>query len=590
MQLFRSCILITLFGLWLCIGCERETPMPNLVSDTDLPEVTERTPTFRNKSIETIPPYTEIIYGPQNQTWGPDVPFKWIGHDDDGTVVSYEYMWTSDVQYNWEFGDGPVQHLPELIAWIDTLTYRPDAPGHYSDERIWKETEADSVTLMGMPAGGNYYFAVRAIDNFGEKEALLEIDANVRVFAVALDLDGPRIHLTSNIAGTWHTEEPDLEREVFAGNGFHFRWTGGPGPSGADVEGFSYAVNDSSDWSPFSLNSTEYPIQIPGDPEELWVPGSGAATFFVRAIDAAGFIRALPARLRVFEGPRECAPQNRFILAVLDTDPSSIQENGTWPIEYREVERSLVEYLFEGYNFQIYETFGDEAPSLDQMDCASTTFWLHSSDVFNNDSSVLLNFHRPLPNSNQSVIFNSLPSYIQSGGNLLLCGIQPVNALRYIEDLEEGPQQDLQDPVDFCSTLEDPALVPHWAATTLGVCSVENTIPQGFNQPVLTLASSQITGGANPYPDLPFDPLSIPNGPAQGGFRYYDTGIDPAEDAEVIYTDAATGEAVGIRKLSSPGVNGNTIYLGFHPYFIHKSAFREFLRAALTDFGEVPAP
>ena len=58
----------------------------------------------------------------------------------------------------------------------------------------------------------------------------------------------------------------------------------------------------------------------------------------------------------------------------------------------------------------------------------------------------------------------------------------------------------------------------------------------------------------------------------------------------MIYTDAATGEAVGIRKLTSPGVNGNTMYLGFHPYFIQKSAFREFLGAALTDFGEVPIP
>jgi hypothetical protein len=170
---------------------------------------------------------------------------------------------------------------------------------------------------------------------------------------------------------------------------------------------------------------------------------------------------------------------------------------------------------------------------------------------------------------------------------LLLCGIQPVNALRYFEDFEQGPQLVLEFPIDFCSTLGNPSVDPHWAATDLGVCSIEESIYQAEDQPVLSLAKSQITASSNPYPDLPFDPNSIPNGKIQGGFRYFDTGIEPTGDAEVIYTDANSGDAVGIRKLVAPGVNGNTIFLGFHPYFIEKNAFRKFLRAALRDFGEV---
>jgi hypothetical protein len=227
---------------------------------------------------------------------------------------------------------------------------------------------------------------------------------------------------------------------------------------------------------------------------------------------------------------------------------------------------------------------------MNQMACASTTFWLHSSDLYNNDSCVLVDYHRPRHNSLQTVLFNVLPSYIESGGNLLLCGIQPVNALKFIEDLDEGPQLVNQFPVDFCRTLSDTTLIAHWASTELGICRIEDSITQSLDLPVLSLASSQVRGGANPYPDLPFDPLSIPNGAKQGGFRYFDTGIEPTSEAEVIYTDASTGAAVAIRKLTAPGTNGNTIYLGFHPYFIQKSAFREFLQAALADFGESPVP
>jgi hypothetical protein len=118
-----------------------------------------------------------------------------------------------------------------------------------------------------------------------------------------------------------------------------------------------------------------------------------------------------------------------------------------------------------------------------------------------------------------------------------------------------------------------------------------NSITQSLDLPVVSLAKSKITTGPNPYPDLPFDPLSIPNGTTERGFRYYDTGIIPAsEDTEIIYQDShdsTENGILGVRKLTSPGVNGNIVYLGFHPYFIAKSSFQAFLRAVMTDFGEV---
>ena len=399
--------------------------------------------------------------------------------------------------------------------------------------------------------------------------------------------EGPLLRVGSNIAGRWSSAEVYARRNVFIGEGFHFTWSAEPEPGGAEVAGYSYALNDSSTWSPFSLETVDFPAQIPGDPEELYVATPGPHTLFVRAMDTVGAIRSLAASLLVFQGPRSCPEHDRFILAVLDTEPRTLQDEGLWPEDYPAVERNLVEFLFDGYyDFQIHETDGMKPPRIDQMDCASTTFWLHSAAPEYFDSSILLNFHQRMSNSEQSVQFNFLSSYIRSGGNLLLCGIQPVMAMRWFDDINEGPQEQLEFPVEFCSTLDDPNLVPHWAPASLGICSIQNSISQVPGHPVLSLASSQITGGPHPYPDLPFDPLSIPNGMIEGGFRHFDTGIEPTSDAEVIYKDDATGEAVGIRKLTSPGVNGNTIYLGFHPYFIEKSAFRKFLRAALADFGE----
>jgi hypothetical protein len=79
------------------------------------------------------------------------------------------------------------------------------------------------------------------------------------------------------------------------------------------------------------------------------------------------------------------------------------------------------------------------------------------------------------------------------------------------------------------------------------------------------------------------------NGPRQRGFGFYDYNVEPESGVStVIYSVNDTGIPVGIRKYIAPGVNGNVIYLAFHPYFVDKLEFRRFVRAALEDFGEVP--
>jgi hypothetical protein len=510
------------------------------------------------------------------------VQFSWVGQDDDGIVVSYETALVGSYEFEYEFGRPPTG--PELIAWIDTLTFRPLPSGEPSDERVWIPTVADSVLYPNLqPREGVYAFAVRAIDNAGAKERILTVGDNVRTFGVQPDQDGPRITLVSNVAGVWRSGELESVRDVFAGQGIRFTWSAVPGLSGIPVAGFSHSIEDTSNWTAFTLNDVEWPEQIENAPPNLWFPPPGTHKFFVRAVDAAGFVRVLAATLRAFPGPRFHTASELYVLAVLDTDVTTLTQEGIWPVAYPEVERSMVEYFFEGFNFQIHETrAGDERPRVPVLDFASSVFWMHSGDVFNFDSTTLVNYHR----SNLSP--NILPSYISSGGNLFLCGIQPTNAMKFFEDVDEANPVEQAYPVQYLLTFQDPSLVDHWAYVNLGISEVEDSILNLDHLPVLPGAKSTITEGKNPYPDLPFDPLTIPGGPTFGGFKFYDIGVHPSPDAEVIYEHPETGSPLGVRKLTSPGVNGNTVFLGFHPYFVRKSAFRELLRAVFADFGEFP--
>jgi hypothetical protein len=139
-------------------------------------------------------------------------------------------------------------------------------------------------------------------------------------------------------------------------------------------------------------------------------------------------------------------------------------------------------------------------------------------------------------------------------------------------------------PVDYQDTLVRPDLAPHWAATQFGIARVEETV--GFGAPAadrIAVATSCVTGGANPYPDLPA---------GSGAFAYYDGGVIPRTGAgsEVVYKKDGSGASVGVRRLTFPGPAGNTVFLALHPHFVEPAAFGVLVQAVLHDFGEAPSP
>jgi hypothetical protein len=218
---------------------------------------------------------------------------------------------------------------------------------------------------------------------------------------------------------------------------------------------------------------------------------------------------------------------------------------------------------------------------------ASSIFWFHSAENEAGASSILELYHTTPP--------NPLPSYVASGGNLFLCGLNPSEAVRYTENVETGRVERMT-TLNFEATLTDSTIVPHWVAAAFGIARMERIV-RNTNEGAdtafrLRTCRSQVTGGDNPYPDLVFDPLTWPAGTVRRGFGYYDRAIVPitGSTTEPIYSANDTGDAIAVRRLTSRGVNGNLVYLGFHPYFVERPAFREFIRAVLTDFGEYPEP
>ncbi|MGQ0722185.1 MAG: hypothetical protein ACT4PE_11540 [Candidatus Eiseniibacteriota bacterium] len=551
--------------------------------------IEDPTPAVRSFNAKTIAPVTTIDFGPRSGgSWGTSVEFEWTGEDDDGVVVSYRRALATARQFVWD-GQSPYT-TQKFLRWIDTLTYVPIGPGQYKDSLIWEATPVDSVVYPEIPifddtgAQNLYVFAVRAVDDAGAEERIITVPENARIFSVQTNLNGPRIFLTSNTAGRWGSGSPADARGVIAGSGLRFRWRAVPGQSGAPVAGYSFAVEDTSEWSPFSLSSTEWPPQIPGDPEALWFPDKGPHAFFVRAIDLGGFVTALAARLEIFDGPQFCDETAQFLLVVLDTEVGSLEQSSVVPINYSIVERALIDYWFEGYSYQVFETRGQEEVAVSYQNCATSTVWLLSGAVNDADAAVINSYHQDPP--------NPLPSYVASGGNLFLVGVQPSQALRYFERVEE-PVPSLQNyPVVFSITLTDTTYAPHWMATHFGIArvneSIGNTNTGGLASVRLARARSQVPE----YPDLVFDPLTWPQGPSLRGFGYYDRDIVPMPNSgtEVIYTVNDTNLACGVRRLTTPGPNGNTVFVGLHPYWVERPAFRELVRAVLTQFGEVMTP
>jgi hypothetical protein len=307
-------------------------------------------------------------------------------------------------------------------------------------------------------------------------------------------------------------------------------------------------------------------------------PGTGTTSFWLQGRNAYGRVRTVEAPIRWLSAPHGCEPWLAPILVVLDTDSQAMEGNGLWPRDYPLLEPVLVAEWLEGRSFRIFQTGGTTPPTPDLLECATTVIWIHSSSLGDGGRSVLRDYHQSGT--------HLLPSYVLGGGNLILVGLQPSLAARWAQAWETTAPVPLPgNPLDFVAASTDAALLPHWWLTNLGIARVDLSVGNtDFLHPSIRLATAaaQVPG----YPDLAFDPLTWPQGPSRRGFGFYDGGVQPAAGSEVLYTHAGTNQTLGIRRLSPSGGGGSVVYLGLHPYFVERPAFRQMISAALTDLGE----
>lgn len=523
------------------------------------------TPAVRSFNAKTIAPYCEILTGP-----GSGGAFTWQGHDDDGSVIGYRWAVATLSDYLRDVDDG--EDPLRIIAWLDTLTWYPDfGGGYFADSLVWRFTQERSVDpgLPAIPPSDRYIFAVRAVDDAFASERVLAEDVNVRFFQLGGYVPGPTLQLHGGYPGARRTSLDSAIRplDLFADTGFLFHFRGRPGDR--PLASLSYSL-DGGSWTAATPSLASRWITLP----------AGNHQFRIVAVDDIGRTRDFPLALAMHERPSSHAPEDRYVLLLLDTDPQELVDAFIWPPDYATVERALFTDLLDGYPVRVFETHGTDAPPFDTVAGASAVIWVLSATTLS----------RSLLEAMPADAENPVAAYRRAGGPVLLFGLNPSEPCRRIEHwFGPGPVVVGSDPVDFIA-LQDDEGPPHWFAEAFGLAQVQHHVRRPDFDPGLGVARSAVTSGANPYPDLPFDPLSWPGGPGMAGFGYFDTGLVPVSGsgAEVLYTRDDTGEAVAIRRVGVPG-EGSTIWMGFHPYFVERPACRAFLRAALTDFG-VPAP
>jgi hypothetical protein len=208
-----------------------------------------------------LPPDTEIVSGPDSGSVVPYlVTLDWMGTDEDGRVVGYEFAWRAG-------GDSTV---PEADA--DLWHYTTKTESTFA-------AAADSSTGEGLYLRQNTFF-VRAVDNDGgidpEPAALTFTATTTPPHAQITYPSEPgetSINLSRCVTVRWEGLDDDGEAVDYR---YTFKPYGSwPGP------GVPYPQNDKTHWSPWSTTTEAV---LPLDEDESIYTWS----FFVQARDNAG--------------------------------------------------------------------------------------------------------------------------------------------------------------------------------------------------------------------------------------------------------------------------------------------------------------
>jgi hypothetical protein len=273
-----------------------------------------------------------------------------------------------------------------------------------------------------MPVTGrNNSFAVVAKDNAGAIERVLVEGQNWCCFdplpgtEMKIVINGGILGTRNNKAGGGPANVQSVS-EVFRGVEVGFRWEGDATGYGANVVGFRYAVEDTTEWTAWYSGNTRYP-----ESGEEFVPSVGNHVLYVEGLDDLGTVSLCYFKYYVEPGPRI---GESYPLLIVDDSQYSGQSNsyGSW-VAYLadQTEEDFFERVFEGYPYTEFDcrAQGREPPPVSLVGRYRTVFWYYD------DNNGIGGELKPI----FQLGTRFLDSYVGVGGNMILSGQQPALAL-----------------------------------------------------------------------------------------------------------------------------------------------------------------
>jgi len=513
-------------------------------------------------AAEAGSPLPTITYGPQYlHTWGTHVRFEWAT---DPGALHYEVALTR----LWEFAADTGDSFPpvsSLIAWLDSVSVHPGT----SDE-MWVQTSGTTAEFADVPetvGSDKVIFGVRSVYE-AQNHAPLAPQENFVLFDVTASLTPPSITVATNLGDCRTVYSATTPSEMIS-PALRFEWSTTPGASQLPVVMTEWKADDGT----WTVSSTMGPDRgaYPEGETELWRPGPGPHQLSVRATDQEGYQRTLDFPFEVIP------PAGRGILVVQDTNVQSLVYDLIVPASFPLVEAAAIDaWMGDHFTYELHPTGGNMPPSSVQLARASTVIWVHTADFL--EETVLGTAMQGDP------FYPLLSSWQQAGGNLVLCGVQPSNALRFFLKVcgadFAGPF-----PISFGVTETTPGYIRHFALDGLGLDQIGETVRNQFPAGIEPLARA--VPQMPLFPELDFDPLRWQNGQTIGGFGCFDVDLVPYGNAEVLYTLNDTGRTIAVANLKGRGRNGSSVFLGFHPYFMNDFNAAAFFDVVLSEFGEI---
>ncbi|MFH1680355.1 MAG: hypothetical protein ABIH26_06895 [Candidatus Eisenbacteria bacterium] len=539
-------------------------------------------PAYLTFNSTTVAPFSRITRGPgMNSSSGRAVSIHWEGADPDApdnAVAAYEYFHVTKGVLRERYGyvDGSMtRRIWNRLGWI----------------RVGADTTAvvlrNLETGFGADGANRHLFFIRSIDDAGAVEQIPVEGVNYREWGAADTTTGVVV-IRSNVMGTATTGSAHVG-QIFEGTRVFFSWRANLGSYDGVPTGYGHTY-DNPLWTAWDLLDTRYPRQ--GD----FVPLRGPHTFYARVRDEAGEVVSASFPFEVYAGPRNLDTTSVLVLSNFHIESA----RGEFYPKPEKYESFWTDTLLINFNHDFYDARTERVndPPIRLMS-RSTTIILPTDDWEGESGQhpIVAQWH-----DNRT---NPIWSYVDAGGNLLICGFFPDwNFLPDNDFIDTGyvPEADpcfrYSSPKSCGSALiwYHPLLQDSLPHPLYEYCAVETTWLDETAD-YMWGAKALVSG----LPDLHVDSLRSKNftnflspGIKKGLWKCErityrdDMGVIPlygfSRTATPLTVEPEMNKRAVAIYIPSDGVRGNVVYMGMPDYFFKPGETKRLIETLLTTY------